>query len=213
MPETVPVASVWSSINWDCIQAVILAVTAGIIWWYTKETQKLRQTAQQQVAAAHQQTQEIQRQIEVQLRPFLVVTARWHGRQPGLLIVQNVGNGAAINILISRGESYLRIPFVPQGGRIEVPVTTPTGDLRVTYVLEDPLHGNYRFPVEELDEVQFEQGVHLSIFYNNVEYDNTGLSTEQHQYRTNIRLRPSGVELLSSWKIPLTPAEPSPRYT
>jgi hypothetical protein len=41
-------------------QVVVLSVTAVIVWWYTRETQRLRKAAEQQ--------------IEVQQRPFIIVT-------------------------------------------------------------------------------------------------------------------------------------------
>jgi len=199
--------ALWVQIIAPTLQTVILAVTGWIVWRYTKETQRLRKEAQRQVEAAQQQTQEIQRQVEVQLRPYIVVTARWDtSRTLGTLFVHNIGNGAAINILITRGESQLRIPFLPRGEHVQVLVTTPTGSPRSIYNdQESRQYGDYSLPVEDLDDAQLAQGVLLTMLYNNVEYDNKGLTVEQHQYRTNVRMRSSGVEILSSWNISSSP--------
>ncbi len=43
----------------NVLNNVILVITAGIVWWYTLETKRLRETAQRQVDAAY-------KQIEVQ---------------------------------------------------------------------------------------------------------------------------------------------------
>ena len=63
------------------VQAAILALTAYIVWRYTKETQRLRK--------------ETQRQIELQLRPFVIFEATRDD-----LRVRNVGNGTAINVRV-----------------------------------------------------------------------------------------------------------------
>jgi hypothetical protein len=62
-------------------QAVILLITAYIVWRYTKETQRLREEAQ--------------RQTELQMRPFVVLEATHDDLQ-----VKNLGNSTAINIRV-----------------------------------------------------------------------------------------------------------------
>jgi len=67
--------------DWNQTEAVAVALTGAIIIWYTWETNLLRSEAQ--------------RQIEIQLRPFVVVI-------PGnkKFRISNIGNGPALNVSI-----------------------------------------------------------------------------------------------------------------
>jgi hypothetical protein len=62
----------------DWIQVVLLAVNAGLVYWYVKVTQGIHRTSQAQ--------------LEAQIRPALVIRAY------GTLRISNVGAGAAINL-------------------------------------------------------------------------------------------------------------------
>jgi hypothetical protein len=92
------------------MQVAVLIGTAGIVWWYTKETQRLRETAQQQVA-------ETKRQIEVQLRPYLVAIPLPLGTGTlAIFFVHNIGNGAALNIRTRRQKQRCRHHLSPWQG-------------------------------------------------------------------------------------------------
>jgi hypothetical protein len=90
------------------LQAAILLGTAGILLWYTKETQRLRVTAQQQV--------------EVQQRPFVILTPEVRQGDLKGLKVQNIGNSAAINIRIVLDGEPTILPILVQGESIAGPV-------------------------------------------------------------------------------------------
>lgn len=109
-------AAVEGSTTWLMFFPTIAAfVTAGIVWWYTKETQQLRETAQQQVEAAHQQ-------IEVQQRPLVIAEPR----RSDSLIVRNIGNSAAMNITIrvAKSPSIVMIPLLTPGSGIGIGIDT-----------------------------------------------------------------------------------------
>jgi hypothetical protein len=102
------------------MQVAVLIGTAVIVWWYTKETQRLRETAQQQVEAAHQQ-------IEVQQRPLIIVEPQ----RSDLLIVRNIGNSAAMNITIRavKGPSTVMIPLLTHGSGTSIGIDTDGEEL------------------------------------------------------------------------------------
>lgn len=93
--QIAPSATEW---NWSIIvqvgEAVILAITAIIVWKYTRETTRLRVEAQRQVEVAQSQVRETQRQIEVQQRPFVIIQSV---DNQGVWL-RNIGNSSAINI-------------------------------------------------------------------------------------------------------------------
>jgi hypothetical protein len=94
------------------LQAAILLGTAGIVWWYTKETQRLRETAQQQV--------------EVQQRPLIIIEPQFSEGALSLLIVRNVGNSAAINVTVVKDASTVRISLLTPGSGTSVRIETDT---------------------------------------------------------------------------------------
>jgi hypothetical protein len=78
-------------IGW--LTLAILAATAGIILWYTVETRRLRETAQQQV--------------DLQIRPFITLRYDDATRR---LVISNIGHGVARDIAaretnLTRGEA------------------------------------------------------------------------------------------------------------
>jgi hypothetical protein len=97
------------------LNPLILAITAVIVWRYTLETKRLRETAQRQVEAAYQQ-------IEVQQCPLVIIEAP---RQDSL-IVRNIGNNAAINIKIGvvNGPSTVMIPLLTPGSGTGIGIDT-----------------------------------------------------------------------------------------
>jgi hypothetical protein len=79
-------------------QVVVLSVTAVIVWWYTRETQRLRKAAEQQ--------------IEVQQRPFIIVTPEEHEGVLEKLRIHNIGNSAAINIHLMIDGKSITLPVL-----------------------------------------------------------------------------------------------------
>src|SRR2546421_4891620 len=79
-------------------QPVIMAITGGIVWWYTVETKRLRETAQRQIEASQRQVEMTQEQIETMQRPFIVIDPTWNDGRLIRFIVRNVGNSAAVNV-------------------------------------------------------------------------------------------------------------------
>src|SRR5262245_13868491 len=90
------------------LQILILLGTAVIVWGYTKENQRLRETAQQQ--------------IEVQQRPFVIVTPEELQGDRQWLRVRNIGNSAAINIHIMLDGEPMILSFSLQGDSVAGPV-------------------------------------------------------------------------------------------
>ena len=86
------------TVSWiEIINTIVLAVTAGIIAWYTVETHRLRR--------------ETVRQNELQLRPYLVPSFSEH--QDGYkLALKNVGRGTATKICIDSVVINLTDPVV-----------------------------------------------------------------------------------------------------
>jgi|SoiMetStandDraft_2_1073263.scaffolds.fasta_scaffold200384_1 hypothetical protein len=83
------------------INAAILFWTGVAIVIYTRETYKLRETAQKQIEVVQQQVREAQRQTELQQQPFVVTgEQRTQTNALTLITVKNIGNGTAINIRI-----------------------------------------------------------------------------------------------------------------
>src|SRR5262249_17871965 len=157
------------------INTLILAITAGIVCWYTWETKRLRETAQRQVDAAYQQ-------IEVQQRPFVIIEAR----RPDALTVLNIGNSAAINIKIgvANGPSTVIIPLLTPGSGSGIGVDTNDGDLDT--------HSRLRFFADQgfgqvytlfIDQDSIRNGYTLHIEYQNV---------AMQAYVTDERITPEG---------------------
>ena len=74
------------TVSWiEIINTIVLAVTAGIIAWYTVETHRLRR--------------ETVRQNELQLRPY-VVPSFSATRDSYKLELKNIGKGTATNVRI-----------------------------------------------------------------------------------------------------------------
>src|SRR5262245_4813068 len=95
----------------------VLALTAWIIGWYTKETYRLRR--------------ESERQTELMLRPFVLAefVSTTEPGPPVVFKVHNIGNSAAINIKISALDEFwvIDIPFLANGGSRTFNVTLQTG--------------------------------------------------------------------------------------
>jgi hypothetical protein len=164
------------------LNTVILAITAGIVLWYTWETKRLRETAQQQVEAAYQQ-------IEVQQRPFVIVEAP----RADSLIACNVGNSAAIKIQIrvANGPSTVMIPLLTPGSGTGIGIDT-NGEALDT-------HARLRFWTERgllgqvyalfIDQDSIRNGYTLYIEYHNV---------AMKEYKTEERVTSGGFEIICS---------------
>jgi hypothetical protein len=98
-------AEYWQTII-QALILVVLALTAWILGWYTKETYRLRR--------------ESERQTELLLRPFVIAefVPTPEPAAPVLFKVQNIGNSAALNIKISVLDEFwvIEIPFLAHGG-------------------------------------------------------------------------------------------------
>jgi hypothetical protein len=163
------------------LNVAILGITAVIVWYYTWETKRLREATQ--------------RQIELQLRPFLVVRPVPGGSSVlDRFYVYNIGNGAALNIRISHGATYIAIPFLPHAERVEV-IRVETGEARALNESAgySPPYGHYAFP---LITDTARQAVALNIEYGDVEGE---------RYGTKVRIGPSDAMVETARKMPLSP--------
>lgn len=162
------------------LQAAILLGTAVIVGRYTKETQGLREAAQQQ--------------IEVQQRPFVILTP--DARQGDLkgLKIQNIGNSAAVNIRIVLDGEPTILPILVQGESRTGPVipidqdgiTQAVAATQRRYREENPYA--LSFP---LRDKSITDGCQFTIQYQNVAMD---------PYETVGKLWPHGVEISRSGK-------------
>src|SRR6266542_4356436 len=105
---------VWLNNNSGAVIAVVTAVYAFftiLLWRATKEQATLTRAA-----------------IDVQVRPFLVAVPLRRGTETlDSFFVHNIGNGAALNIRISRGSTGISIPFLPRAACVQVLTTRETG--------------------------------------------------------------------------------------
>jgi hypothetical protein len=74
------------------LQLLVNCITAVLVFCYLIETYKLRVASQNQVSEIRKQVALSQAQIEGPIRPAVVV------RQHGGIQLQNIGNGAAVNV-------------------------------------------------------------------------------------------------------------------
>jgi hypothetical protein len=101
------VATIW--------QVVLLAINAGLFFWYLIETNKLRTAAEKQVETSS-------RQVEATFRPALIVTHDGiTAHKPRL---ENIGTGPATDVAWSlRGSDRTgMIPFLRSGAAFELAI-------------------------------------------------------------------------------------------
>ena len=161
-------------------QVVVLSVTAVIVWWYTRETQRLRKAAEQQ--------------IEVQQRPFIIVTPEEHEGVLEKLRIHNIGNSAAINIHLMIDGKSITLPVLQRGQRMSGPVIPAESDSttqalhasRTYYGEANPYHLRFR-----LSSASITEGFQFTIKYRNVAME---------CYRTMEKLWPRGFEIINSGK-------------
>jgi hypothetical protein len=173
-------ASVDGQIIAGFLQAAILSVTAVIVWWYTKETQGLREAAQQQ--------------IEVQQRPFVILTPDARQRDLKELKIQNIGNSAAINIRIVLDGEPTILPILVQGESRTGPVipidqggiAQALAATQRRYREENPY--DLSFP---LRDESITDGCQFIVQYQNVAMES---------YETVGKLWPCGFEIIRSGK-------------
>lgn len=167
------------------LQATILSLTAIIVFWYAKETQRLREAAQQQ--------------IEAQQRPFVIVTPETPKGDLERLKIQNIGNSAAINIRIVLDGEPTILPILVKDESVAGPVL-PIDHDRITQGLaaaQRRYREEKKYP-ENLYGLRF----HLrdtSItdgFQFTVEYKNVAMES----YETVEKLWPHGFEIIHSGK-------------
>ena len=100
------VAAFLLTADWQARQTWAVVFTGAVIIWYTWETHQLRRVSQ--------------RQIELQIRPFVVLN-----RQSGKFHVTNIGNGPALNVRVDQVsimpavDAFIRFPE-------SIPVLKPT---------------------------------------------------------------------------------------
>lgn len=108
-----------------CLEVLVLAVTAGIVFKYTKETQRLRKSAETQIEKAQEQTKLIYTQNDLSIRPYVVI---WLDSDYKIKI-KNIGNDSALNIHFDEieapgGEKIValeHITILEKGDMINVP--------------------------------------------------------------------------------------------
>jgi len=174
-------AAVDGSMTWLLFfQTIAAFVTAGIVWWYTKETQRLREAAQ--------------RQIEVQQRPFVILTPDVQQDVLKGLKVQNIGNSAAINIRIVLDGEPTILPILVQGKTVTGPVI-PIDQGGIAQALAE---NQRRYREENSYDLSFplrDESI-TDGFQFTVEYQNVAMEL----YETVEKLWPHGFEIICSGK-------------
>jgi hypothetical protein len=162
------------------LQTIILLGTAGIVWWYTEETRRLREAAQQQ--------------IEVQQRPFVIVTPETPQGTLDRLRVHNIGNSAALNVCILIDGESITFPKLLKGENVAGPVI-PTDQGGITQAIHatQERYGeentyDLRFP---LRDASLTNGFQFTVEYQNVAMES---------YETKEKLWPRGFEIIHSGK-------------
>lgn len=177
-------AVVEASMDWPTIlgltQVVVLAVTAVSVFWYTWETQRLRKAAEQQ--------------IEVQQRPFIILTPEEREGVLEKLKIHNIGNSAAINIHLTIDGKSITLPVLRRGQGMSGPVIPAESDsitqaLRTNrryYGEANPYHLGFR-----LSNASITDGFQFTVKYRNVAME---------CYETVEKLWPRGFEIIHSGK-------------
>jgi hypothetical protein len=102
------------------VQTGVLAVTAGFVWWYTRETAKLRK--------------EMVRQNKLTIRP--IILAEITREQNPRFSLKNVGSGCAINVVVT-AKNYGDVKGSQIIGRFEPVEYLPAGvERQVEYFIE-----------------------------------------------------------------------------
>ena len=176
------------------IQTIIVGITAWIVWRYTRETQRLREVAQNQVEVSQQQLNATQKQIEAMQRPFIVVDAeRREGGRLYLLNFRNIGNSAAVNVEGIYGQYNVKIPIIESQENVSVDVHQVDSPVSLGDAVEETLEirkeSKYEFP---LDAASITGGFILKIEYCNV---------AMMQYHTTQKVLPERVIIESSEKM------------
>jgi hypothetical protein len=157
------------------VQAGILAISACIVWKYTKETQRLRQTAQCQVEVSRTQVKVSQEQIETMQRPFIVVNPVWQEGRLDRLKFRNVGNSAAVNIVAICGENSVKISLIEKLEEFSISVQEDAeSSKKFAQELEEITQGlknESEFTISNVlfvDPQLIPKGINLRIKYDNV---------------------------------------------
>ena len=170
-------------------QPIIMGITGWIVWRYTRETERLRETAQRQIEVSQQQVKATQEQIETMQRPFVVIAPKWNEGCLQTFIVRNVGNSAAVNVELIYGQYKLMIPIIDSKEAVTVGVQEDSNTIRDIHALveipEDWL-------VFTLDATLLSKGVIMKIEYCNV---------AMMQYHTTQKILPERVVIESSGKM------------
>ena len=81
------------------LQTIFLGITAVIVWLYTRETKKLRKNSEKQV-------NEIKKQTDQTIQPLVVLNFEENiSPLKDSLLIENIGNGTAVNIKIQNIEN------------------------------------------------------------------------------------------------------------
>jgi hypothetical protein len=117
----------------------------------------------------------------VQLRPYLVTIPLQLGTGTlASFFVHNIGNGAALNIRISRGPTgSISIPFLPRAERVQVLTKSATGQARTQAVSGDHPYGRYELM---LDDESARQEISLAVEFADV---------VGHPHRMTVHIGPS----------------------
>lgn len=170
-------------------QPIIMAITGGIVWWYTLETKWLRKTAQHQIEVSQQQLKVAQEQIENAQRPFIVIDPTWNEYCLRRFTVRNIGNSAAVNVELIYGRYKLMIPIIDSKEAVTV-------GIREDSDMAADIDALVMIPTDDLvfllDATSLAKGVIMKIEYCNV---------AMMQYHTTERIIPDKVIIESSGKM------------
>jgi hypothetical protein len=182
-----------------------MGTTAVIVYYYTRETKRLRQEAQRQVEAtqrqidvSQQQVKTTQEQIEISQRPFVVIDPQWRREHLQTLKLRNIGNSAAINVEVIAGQYRVNVPILESQEMVVVEVCEDDPKMMALELLQTKVLGGpeQEAPREKrifrLDPTSRSRGLILKIEYCNV---------AMMQYHTTEKILPTGVIIESSGKM------------
>jgi hypothetical protein len=157
---------VWPG-KYDAISAWVVLVTGSVILWYTWETMQLRKASY--------------KQIEIQLRPFVILELIDRQFQ-----LRNLGPGIVLNIKVNdvildiQKNLLIRFPD-------NIPLLPPSGVKQVTATSS---HGNTEagdFFLAHLDPSDANLDLTVNVNFYNV---------EMKEYRVTVRVQPGNLEIL-----------------
>lgn len=173
---------------WDALSAGAVIGTGVVVFWYTTETQRLRENSGAQVEAARSQVEATISATRSGYRPFLVAELT-----NLTVFVRNIGSGPALHPTVRVGlgrdlEEWSSVIVIPPGGR-EIP-----SEMGLEWGLQfGEVRGQNTGPTMLISAAQDQRRGHIEVTCSD-------LDGHQHRFLHEIRgLHDSRLVAVESW--------------